>query len=121
MADEHRLEYFLLQYVPNIVRGEVFNVAVVLLDPKDLDTGFCRLRCVSNWQSRVLAMDPDADIAVLSSLLREIEERLSSQRSRADMLQMLEDSFSNAFCVSRRREYQSRNPALDLESLASRL
>jgi len=72
MDDGHTLEYFLLQYVPNIVRSDVFNIAVVLLDPKDPDRGFCGLRCVSNWQSKVLAMDPDADISVLGSMLEEI-------------------------------------------------
>ena len=120
MAGERRLEYFLLEYVRDIVRGQGLNIAVVLLDPTDMDTGFCRLRCVSNWESKVLAMDPDADIAVLSSLIREIEERLSSQRSRAEMLQVLESSFSNAVCISPRYKYQSENPIRDLEQLASR-
>jgi len=118
MVDEHTLEYFLLRYVPDLVRNEVSDVAVILLDPKHLDTGFCRLRCVSNWQSRVLAVDPDADIAVLSALLREIEERLSNLTSRGEMLQLLESSFSNALCISQRYPYSSGNPDRDLGQLA---
>jgi len=121
MDDGHTLEYFLLQYVPNIVRSDVFNIAVVLLDPKDPDRGFCGLRCVSNWQSKVLAMDPDADISVLGSMLEEIEDRLNGQSSRGEMLQMMQSSFSNALCISERHKYQSSNPAHDLEQLASSL
>jgi hypothetical protein len=63
--------------------------------------------------------DPDADIEILEALAQEIEGELSRPESGMRMLQLIEDSFSNAIRVSDRLCCDSGNPEQELRRLIS--
>ena len=52
-----QLEFFLLRYVPDAVKGEFINFGVVLLEPG----GGGEIRLLKDWR-RLLCADPDADL-----------------------------------------------------------
>jgi predicted DNA-binding ribbon-helix-helix protein len=104
MATSSKLEYFFLQYIPDIVSGESVSIAAVFIDPTDLDHGICRVSLAGNWQSKVRRLDPDADVEMLEAVLTEIRTRLLSSVQRSEMIRELEDSFSNALQISYRRK-----------------
>ena len=57
MADFKQCEFFLLRYVPDVVKGEFVNLGVVLLE--EGDDGFTGVRFPRDWR-RVRGLDPEA-------------------------------------------------------------
>ena len=104
MTTSRNVEYFFLQYVPNIVSGESVSIAAIFIDPTDLDQGICRVCPAEDWQTKVRSLDPYADVEMLDAVLTEIRDRLLSHTRRSDMIRELEDSFSNSLQISQRRK-----------------
>ena len=52
MTTSSNVEYFFLQYVPNVVSGEGVSMAAVFIDPTDLDQGICRVCVAGDWQTK---------------------------------------------------------------------
>lgn len=100
MAGKSELEYLLVYYVSQIISGGRVCIAAVDLDP-DLEN-VPGLFVATHWEAVVQSFDPDADLVMLRALLREIDGRLRSPAERHEMLQQLEDSFSNTLQVSTR-------------------
>ena len=72
MADGKRTcQFYLLRYVPNIVRGEFVNLGVLLYDPAANRLHPPRL--LENFR-RVRRLHPWADLDVLTALEKQIEE-----------------------------------------------
>jgi DUF3037 family protein len=97
------LEYFVLDYVPNPIRGERVCIAAVVFDSMDLVEGACVMALAGGWQERVRLFDPDADVEMLDASLREIKARLLSKVERSEMIRQMEESFSNVVQVSKRK------------------
>ena len=76
MADFKQCEFFLLRYVPDVVKGEFVNVGVVLLE--DGDGGFTDVRFTRDWR-RVRCLDPEVDIELLESYEAELRRLLQSR------------------------------------------
>jgi len=99
MTESRIVEFFYVQYVPNVVGDERICIAAVTIDPD----GICTMALVADWQTRVRCFDPDSDLTVLGALLREIQMRLLVPGERSEMIRQMEDSFSNVIQVSERR------------------
>lgn len=108
-------EYFLIRYVPNLLRGEYVNFGIVLLDAAQKD--FAEVRWAKDL-SRVRCLDADADLEYLTALEQDLKQKLSSAADRAAMLQIIEDSFSNAVQVSPTRALVTDAPNVAIERLA---
>jgi len=119
MTISKKLAYLLLSYAPSPLSGKSVTIAVVLFDPASVATGLCRVHIGAHWKQRVLNVDPDADIDTLEALTSEIEYKLNLPASREMMLQVMEDSFSNALRVSDRKECLCLEPSQELERLVS--
>jgi hypothetical protein len=104
MTTSNDVEYFFLQYVPSIVRGESVSIAAIFIGPIDLHEGVCRISIAGDWQTHVRCLDPDADVGMLEAVLTEIRDRLLSNVERSEIIRELEDSFSNALQISQRRK-----------------
>jgi hypothetical protein len=104
MTASTSVEYCLLKYVPNIISDKSVSIAAIVISPGDSEAGLYRLIYATDWHTRVLVLDPDADLKVLDALLSEIRDRLLSPSHRSDMIRQLEDSFSNAIQISQRRK-----------------
>ena len=93
-------EFFLIRYVPDVVKGEFVNIGVLLREAAGgAQTALAtQVRFTRDW-ARVRCMDADADTALLESLESEIAGRLlagTSPRDPRGVLEVLEDSLSNS-------------------------
>lgn len=111
MAEKRKLEFFLLRYVPDVVKGEFVNFGLITLAEGTAGVEVFDVRYARNWD-RVLRMDPQADLDVLEALRREISREVGKARGVADLLRRMEDSFSGAVQISRAMPALSEQPAL---------
>jgi CO dehydrogenase nickel-insertion accessory protein CooC1 len=103
---------FVLRYVPNVVKEEYVNVGIIMVGE-----GFAEVRFAPDWR-RVLVLDPDADIDLLTGLTVEIQQKLRGQPQ--EMLREMQDSWSNTVQLSPGKGYVTDDPATEIETLASK-
>ena len=65
MNDRLPCEFFLIRYVPDVVKGEFTNIGVLLREA--VGSAVPLLRFTRDW-SRVRCMDANADLGLLESL-----------------------------------------------------
>ena len=99
MADKRQLEFFLLRYVPDAVKGEFVNFGVMALDNGPNGAELIDVRFMKDW-GRLLCLDPQADLDVLSALEKEIRQEIGRTRDQLTLLKKMEDSFSNLVQIS---------------------
>src|SRR5208283_5750567 len=108
MAEFRQCEFFLLRYVPDVVKGEFVNLGVVLLE--EGENGFTGVRFLRDWR-RVRGLDPEADIELLESYESELRRVLRSRMpevinyrgpmSRREwLLTQMQQSFSGALEIT---------------------
>lgn len=116
------LEYFLLLYAPNPSArdDECVNVGLVVFDSRSVSQGFCGARFAPSWQLRVKGVDPDADIDVLAATFRDIARQLEDPSLRAEMLTMIQESFSNSIRISQKQKCITKDPEAEIEAMATR-
>jgi Protein of unknown function (DUF3037) len=99
MGDRRQLEFFLLRYVPDAVKGEFVNFGVMALDQGPNGAELIDVRFMKDW-GRVLCLDPQADLDVLFALEKEIRQEIGRTKDQLTLLKKMEDSFSNLVQVS---------------------
>ena len=117
MNGAHELHYIVLRYAPMLLSDDGLNLGLVLFDPREVEDGYCNVSFFSNWQSKVLRFDPEADIEMLEAITQDIERRLTCKETRWEMLHLMEDSFSNMIRVSVRQECRTQDSALEFATL----
>ncbi|HTH53541.1 MAG TPA: DUF3037 domain-containing protein [Edaphobacter sp.] len=115
MAERVPCEFFLIRYVPDVVKGEFTNIGVVLREAgRDASAV---VRFTRDW-SRVRCMDADVDIGLLESLESEIAERLRlGAADTKPVLALLEDTLSNSVQITEARASLAENLSTELEQL----
>ena len=121
-------EFFLIRYVPDVVKGEFVNIGV-LLRPADGGAGGTaggtgsgagtRVRFTRDW-ARVRCMDAEADTGLLEALEGEIAGRLAvgvSARDPKSVLEVLEDSLSNSVQMTAPRATLAENLLSEMDQL----
>ncbi|PYV59731.1 MAG: hypothetical protein DMG91_00030 [Acidobacteria bacterium] len=114
MAEMKQLEFFLLRYVPDAVKGEFINFGVVLLEPG----GGGEIRLLKDWR-RLLCADPDADLEWLQAMEKDIRDEVKSAVGREEFLRKMQDSFSNSVQLSAMQGVTSENMEAALHDLES--
>src|SRR5271157_1700508 len=134
MADLKQCEFFLLRYVPDVVKGEFVNVGVVLLENADggpstsPGQAFTGVRFTRDWR-RARCLDPELDIALLESYESELRRLLESRvpeiinyrgpMSRREwLLAQMQQSFSGALELAPMSAVLTESPAAELGKLA---
>jgi DUF3037 family protein len=102
-----------VSYQPHPLKDERVNIAVVMIGD-----GFADVRVQRDWQ-RVLAIDPGADIELLTALTLEIRDKVRVPGQREEMLLNMKDSWSNAVHLSLGKGCLTADPASEIETLAS--
>src|SRR5271169_4214491 len=126
MADFRQCEFFLLRYVPDVVKGEFVNVGVVLLE--NGDGGFTDVRFTRDWR-RVRCLDPEVDIELLESYEAELRRLLQSRlpevinyrgpMSRREwLLALMQQWFSGALELAPMNAVLTESPSAELGKLA---
>ena len=118
MADLKQLEFCLLRYVPNVVRGEFVNIGLLLFEPQPNGFGFADVRMTSDWR-RATCLDRQVDIDVLQALEADVRTRLQHSQDVGSLLHKLEDSFANLIQISPRQPCLAAEPVRELETLCS--
>ncbi|RZU41835.1 DUF3037 domain-containing protein [Edaphobacter modestus] len=119
MPERVQCEFFLIRYVPDVVKGEFTNIGVVLREANASSSRDANavVRFTRDW-SRVRCMDADADLGLLESLEGEIAERLRlGAADTKEVLPLLEDTLSNSVQISEARASLAENMAAELEQL----
>ncbi|WP_263373623.1 DUF3037 domain-containing protein [Granulicella aggregans] len=113
-------EFFLIRYVPDVVKGEFTNIGVLLRDSSNPGLP-PRLRFTRDW-TRVRCMHLDADTDLLEALEAEMLHRLQTDTSDPatypkPILTALTDSLSNSIQISEPRACIAENLTVELEQL----
>ena len=116
MKERVECEFFLIRYVPDVVKGEFTNIGVVLREAGGRD-GAAAVRFTRDW-SRVRCMDAGADVELLESLEGEIAERLRmGSQDTKPVMELLEDTLSNSVQVTEVRACLAESMAAEMEQL----
>ena len=119
MAERLPCEFFLIRYVPDVVKGEFVNIGVVLREVAARGDGNTRVRFTRDW-GRVRCVDKDADTGLLEALEQEIEQRLrdgvNAQETKA-VMEVLGDTLSNSLQMSEPRATLAENLAAEMDLL----
>lgn len=78
MTDLRKCEFYVLRYVPDVVKGEFVNVGVVLLEAGEGETAFSDVRLTRDWR-RVRCLDPDVDVTLIEALGEDLRSKLQSR------------------------------------------
>ena len=112
MAERRQCEFFLIRYVPDAVKNEFVNIGVMLREAGQTEVRFTR-----DWQ-RVRCIDPDADTSMLEALEVEVRQRLTEAAdSTKPVMQVIEDSFSNAVQMTEAKGCLAESIPAELEQL----
>ncbi len=126
MADYKHCDFFLLRYVPDVVKQEFVNVGVVMLE--EGDDGFTDVRFTRDWR-RVRCLDPEVDIDLLQSYEDELRRLLQSRAAevinyklpmsrREWLLDVMQQSFSGALQLAPMQGVLTESPQAELGILA---
>jgi hypothetical protein len=119
LPERVQCEFFLIRYVPDVVKGEFTNIGVVLREAAASPSrdASAVVRFTRDW-SRVRCMDADADLGLLESLEGEIAERLRlGAADTKEVLPLLQDTLSNSVQITEARVSLAENMAAELEQL----
>ena len=110
-------EFFLIRYVPDVVKGEFTNIGVLLREAGARDEARSVVRFTRDW-SRVRCIDPDADVALFEGLEGEIAERLKlGARDIKPVVTVLEDTLSNSLQMTEARGCLAESIPAELDQL----
>ena len=111
----HHCEFFLLRYVPDLMKDEFINIGVVL---SESTTNFADVRFTSDW-SRARCLNADADIEMLEAVHSDLRRLFTeSGASREQIFKVITDSFSNTIQLSPLKACLTPSPQIEIEQLA---
>jgi hypothetical protein len=114
MPDKLQCRFFVLRYAPDAVKNEFINVGLVLLPP----AGGAQVRFTRDW-SRVLCLDPEADVEMLQALEQDLRNQLREMNGDHDLiLRRIQDSFSNAIQPSEFQACLASSAVAEADDLA---
>ncbi|HVB28967.1 MAG TPA: DUF3037 domain-containing protein [Terriglobia bacterium] len=120
MADVEQLKecsLYLVQYVPDAVRGESLNIGLFLFSP-----GENYLGCLfTDDFRRVKRFHPQADLGFLRELQQDFEQQIDEHGDELESyLRWMEQSFSNLVQIAPARACLLRDPAAEMQDLFNR-
>ena len=118
MRERVQCEFFLIRYVPDVVKGEFTNIGVLLREAGRDDSAVVRF--TRDW-SRVRCMDADADIGLLEALEGEIGVRLQMTGKDAPgikpVMEILEDTLANSVQITEVKACLAESLPAEIEQL----
>ena len=122
MRERLPCEFFLIRYVPDVVKGEFTNIGVLLREAIAGGAAAAAdaravVRFTRDW-SRVKCMDAEADIGLLEGLEGEIAARLQlGEKDLKPVLGVLEDTLSNSLQITEARGCLAESFPAELDQL----
>jgi hypothetical protein len=113
-------EFFLIRYVPDVVKGEFVNIGVLLREAGAAEADSAVVRFTRDW-SRVKCMDADADLGLLEALEGEIGARLQTVGSPANgikpVVEILQDTLANSVQMTEVKACLAESLPAEIEQL----
>jgi hypothetical protein len=100
VAEKRQIEFLVLRYVPDAVKGEFVNFGLVAVGNGANGLELIDVR-FSKDRSRMLCLDPQADLDVLTKVQEEIRSEIGRTRDEAVFLRKMEGAFSGVIQVER--------------------
>jgi hypothetical protein len=123
LPERTQCEFFLIRYVPDVVKGEFANIGVVLREVNSgsaASSGGSAVRFTRDW-SRVRCMDAEVDVGLLEAIEGEIAARLQTAAKDAPgikpVMELLQDTLSNSVQVTEVRACLAESVPAELEQL----
>lgn len=109
--------FFLVQYVPDLVRGEFMNIGLFLHSPQDKYLG-----CLfTDDYRRIKRFHPQADLEFLRELQQDFEQQIDeSGEALESYILRMQNSFSNLLQVTPPRACLLRDPQSEIRDLFAR-
>ncbi len=110
-------EFFLIRYVPDVVKGEFVNIGVLLREAGGQAAS--RVQFTRDW-SRVRCLDAEADVTLLEAVEQEVAARLRmavTAKNPKGILSIFEDSLSNSLQMTEPKATLAENLATEMELL----
>ena len=111
-------EFFLIRYVPDVVKGEFVNIGVVLREASGERRS--AVRFTRDWR-RVRCVHADADIELMEGLEQEVIRRLEagvSVRDPKDVIEGFSDTFSASLQITDAKATLAENLVTEMELLS---
>jgi len=106
-------DFFLLQYVPDTVKNEFVNIAVVLRSSSSAEIRF------TTDYSRLFRIESDADLDYMASLEKDLRSILGNvSEQNATLFKKLTESFSNTIQFSPVKGILAADPGAEADKLA---
>jgi Protein of unknown function (DUF3037) len=113
-------EFFLIRYVPDVVKGEFVNIGVLLREAGAAKADSAVVRFTRDW-SRVKCLDADADLGLLEALEGEIGARLQTVGSPANgikpVMEILQDTLANSVQMTEVKACLAESLPAEIEQL----
>jgi Protein of unknown function (DUF3037) len=113
-------EFFLIRYVPDVVKGEFVNIGVLLREAGAATADSAVVRFTRDW-SRVKCMDADADIGLLEALEGEIGARLVTVGADGvgikPVVEILQDTLANSVQMTEVKACLAESLPAEIEQL----
>lgn len=108
---------YLVQYVPDAVRGEFLNIGVFLFSPRENYLG-----CLfTDDFRRIKRFHPQADLEFLRELQQDFEQQIDEHSDELEaFLSWMEQSFSNLVQIAPVRACLLRDPAAEIQDVFNR-
>jgi hypothetical protein len=125
LRERVQCEFFLIRYVPDVVKGEFVNIGVLLREasggaPRAEKPDSAVVRFTRDW-SRVRCMDADADIGLLEALEGEIGARLEMAGTDAPgikpVMEILQDTLANSVQMTEVKACLAESLPAEIEQL----
>jgi hypothetical protein len=125
LRERVQCEFFLIRYVPDVVKGEFVNIGVLLREasgdaPRTEKPDSAVVRFTRDW-SRVRCMDADADIGLLEALEGEIGARLQMAGTDAPgikpVMEILQDTLANSVQMTEVKACLAESLPAEIEQL----
>ena len=117
MKERLPCEFFLIRYVPDVVKGEFTNIGVVLREASAAQPSRPVVRFTRDW-SRVRCMDQEVDVGLLETLEGEIDARLRVDATELKpVMQVLQDTLSNSLQITEPRACLAESIPAEIEQL----
>jgi hypothetical protein len=113
-------EFFLIRYVPDVVKGEFVNIGVLLREAGAAKADNTVVRFTRDW-SRVKCLDADADLGLLEALEGEIGARLQTVGGPASgikpVMEILQDTLANSVQMTEVRACLAESLPAEIDQL----
>ncbi len=120
MRERLPCEFFLIRYVPDVVKGEFVNIGVLLREAGKAKADSAVVRFTRDW-SRVKCLDADADLGLLEALEGEIVSRLQTVGGDGigikPIVEILQDTLANSVQMTEVRACLAESLPAEIEQL----